>query len=191
VFERAGLGGSPAAADPARTFHIAVENRTATKLDYFVKPSIRQQVVLTPAGDARIRTTVVLDNQAPTGAAPSEQLGPDQFTKRPGDYLAWVLLWAPAGSSSASTTVAEAGLRLSQRVLEVAAGQRRETTFETTVRHAVTHGMLRLRLVPQPRLTPMPIEVSVAEANGWRVDGSGSWSGALDQARVLSWRVRR
>jgi len=86
-----------------RTFHVAVENRIATKLDYYVKPSVKQDIRLTKEGALVVHTTVVVDNQAPVGqTTPSYQLGPDQFTKKPGDYLAWVLLWGPAQSRGAS-----------------------------------------------------------------------------------------
>ncbi|HWC12396.1 MAG TPA: DUF4012 domain-containing protein, partial [Acidimicrobiales bacterium] len=189
VFERTGLGGGPATIDADRTFHLAVENRTATKLDYYVKPSVRQEIQLTPQGSAVVRTTVTIDNTAPVDAAPSYQLGPDNFTERPGDYLAWGLLWAPAGSSQAGATP-ESGLMLSQQVAGVSAGQRREMTFDTVIPNAVRDGRLELRLVPQPRLWPVDLEVEL-DAPGWDVDGAESWKGRWDQVRVFSWRVER
>jgi hypothetical protein len=190
VFERTGLGGAPGAIDADRTFHLAVENRTATKLDYYVKPSVRQDVQLSPQGTAVVRTTVVVDNQAPVGAPPSYQLGPDGFvSSAPGDYLAWLLLWGPAGSMQAAGTQ-ESGLVLSQQVADVVAGQRREVSFETVVPHAVRHGRLELRLVPQARLEPMNLQVGL-RAPGWHVDGPKSWTGPWNQVRVFSWKLSR
>jgi hypothetical protein len=167
-----------------------VANRTATKLDYYVKPSVRQDVELTAEGSAIVRTTVTVDNQAPTGAQPSYQLGPDPVTtKRPGDYVGWLLLWGPAGSIQ-SAGVSESGLVLSHYVVDVAAGARRELTFETVVPDAVRDGRLELRLVPQPRLEPMPLEVRLT-APGWEVHGALEWSARWDKVHTVGWDVRR
>jgi hypothetical protein len=190
VFERTGLGGGPATKDADRTFHLAVENRTSTKLDYFVKPSVHQEVRLSDDGDATVRTTVVLHNQAPEGAEPSYQLGPDQFTSRPGEYIAWVLLWAPAGSQQRGGVV-ESGLNLVQAITTVHAGERVEGTFETKIPDAVRDGRLTLRLVPQPRLTPVELDVRLVEADGWKVVDDTAWQGPWDQIRTFTWRVRR
>src|SRR5205807_3223453 len=72
---RAGLGGIPATADADRTFHLAVENRTAAKLDYYVRTRLDQQLELTPSGTLAVHSTVTVDNPAPTGPV-SSQLGP-------------------------------------------------------------------------------------------------------------------
>lgn len=189
VFERTGLGGGPATSSADRTFHVAVENRSGTKVDYYVKPTVRQDVTLTPQGTAVVRTTVTVDNQAPVNAPSSYQLGPDEFTRKPGDYLAWVLLWAPAGSTM-QAAVPESGLNLANHVTMIEAGERREVTFETIVPDAVRDGRLRLRLVPQPRLEPMTLDVRL-EAPGWKVDGAPSWTGPWDSVRTFEWAVRR
>jgi len=190
VFERTGLGGGPATSSPDRTFHLAVENRNATKLDYFVKPSVLQEIELTTDGTAIVRTTVTLENQAPKDGAPSYQLGPDGVsTVRPGDYLAWVLLWGPAGSMQGGG-VSESGLLLSRFVVDVAAGERREMTFQTTVPQAVRDGRLELRLVPQARLEPVPLEVRLA-APGWEVVGAPVWRGRWDRVQSIGWDVTR
>ena len=191
VFERTGLGGGPATSQPDRTFHLAVENRTATKLDYFVKPSVRQEIDVGKDGTAVVRTTVTVDNHAPKDGKPSYQLGPDGVsTDRPGDYLAWLLLWGPAGSAQFGGSVSESGLSLSQYVVAVPAGERREVTFQTVVPDAVRDGSVQLRLVPQPRLEAVALEVRF-RALDWRVDGATSWQGPWDRSLTLSWRVRR
>ncbi|MGI8809033.1 MAG: DUF4012 domain-containing protein, partial [Acidimicrobiales bacterium] len=188
VFERTGLGGGPATKHPERTFHVAVQNRTASKLDYFLKPSVRQDVQVTSQGTAVVRTTVVMENQAPTTGRPSYQFGPEAFTEKPGDYLAWVLLWAPAGSRQLQGGVAESGLNLSQFVLAVPAGERREITFETVVPGAVRDGLLNLRLVPQPRLEPMALSVTLRTEG--RVGGTPTtWQGSWDRVQNLSWTL--
>lgn len=190
VFERTGLAGGPATKDPERTFHVAVENRTASKLDFFLKPSVRQEVRLTKEGTAVVRTTVVMDNQAPRDAPASYQFGPAEIVDKPGDYLAWVLLWGPAGSRQLQSEVPESGLNLSQFVLVVPAGERREVTFETVVPDVVRDGRVEIRLVPQARLEPVPLEIRL-EAPGWQVRGADSWQGPWDRVRTLRWDVRR
>ena len=190
VFERTGLGGGPATKEPDRTFHLAVQNRTASKLDYFVKPSVRQDVRLTNQNTAVVRTTVVIENQAPANADPSYQFGPEAFTEKPGDYLGWVLLWGPEGSRQVQNGVAESGLNLSQFVVAVPAGDRREVVFETIVPDAVRDGKLRWRLVPQPRLEPMQLTVAL-QAEGRSVGGSPTESQVpWDRIRNLTWTVR-
>jgi hypothetical protein len=191
VFERTGLGGGPATKEADRTFHVAVENRTASKLDYFVKPSVHQDIQVTKQGTAVVRTTVVLENQAPADARPSYQFGPAGVTDKPGDYLAWVLLWGPEGSRQLQQGVSESGLNLSQFVVAVPAGERREVTFQTVVPGAVRKGRLGLRLVPQARLEPMPLSLTLA-AEGRSVGGSpAAWQGAWDRVQNFAWTVGR
>ena len=190
VFERTGLGGGPAVKQADRTFHLAVENRTATKLDYYVKPSVRQDIDLTKEGSLIVRTTVVVDNQAPAGqTTPSYQLGPDQFMKKPGDYLAWLLLWGPAGSTQLQVGVGESGLNLSQFVINVDAGQRKGAVFQTVIPNAVRDGRVELRLVPQPRLEAVPLEIRF-KADGWKTGGAESWQGAWDRVLTFAWDAR-
>jgi len=191
VFVRTGLGSAPASAVPERTFHVAVENGTATKLDYYVKPSVRQDVELTPAGSAVVRTTLVVDNRAPVGAAPSYQLGPDGVRQSgPGDYVAWLLLWGPAGSVQQGS-VAESGLALSQHFVDVPPGQHRELTFETVIPHAVRDGHLTLRLVPQPRSEPVDLRVQV-KGSGWHLGGGPTtWQGPWTKTFSLTWSASR
>ena len=71
VFERTGLGGGPATKDPQRTFHVAVQNRTASKLDYFVRPAVHQDVRVTKQGTAVVRPAGTIENRAPSDAPPS------------------------------------------------------------------------------------------------------------------------
>ena len=190
VFERHGLGGGPAAEQPDRTFHVAVENRTATKLDYYMKVRVVQDVRLTESGDARVRTTVTLQNTVPPDASPSYALGPDAQMSRVGEYRAWLLLWGPAGAQQPGA-VEESGLQLSQHVVFVNPGETKDLTFvETVIPKAVRDGELRLRLVPQARLEPIALEVNVA-ADGWEIEGDHSWSGPWDGVRTLAWKVER
>nr|MDQ6909781.1 hypothetical protein [Actinomycetota bacterium] len=166
-----------------------VENRVGSKLDYFVKPAVRMDVVLDDKGTASVHTTVTVDNQAPVGAAPSYQLGPDMYSDKPGDYLAWVLLWGPQGSVQPTGTP-ESGLNLAHHVMGVSAGQQREVSFDTVIPRAVRDGRLNLRLVPQARLYPIDLQVRL-RAPGWSVSGAKSFRGPWDQVRNLSWGVSK
>ena len=188
AFERTGLGGGPATTLADRTFHVAVENRTASKLDYYVQPKVRQEVTLARNGDAHVHTTIDLDNQAPAGAPPSYQLGPQEGQTRPGEYIAWFLLWGPAGARQGGG-VPESGLTLSNITGTVQAGEKISAVFDTVIPDAVRDGRLTLRLVPQSRLQPMTLDVRVVGAPGWKVEGPTSWQGAWDRTKTLSWRV--
>lgn len=191
VFERTGLGGGPASEMADRTFHLAVENRTSAKLDYYVEPTVRQDISLAPNGDAHVRTVVALANRAPVGAPPSYQLGgPDKVQSRTGEYIGWFLLWAPAGSRQAES-VPESGLTLSHVSGTVQAGEQITAVFETVIPNAVRNGTLNLRLVPQSRLKSMDLDVRIVDAPGWRVGGPTSWQGAWDRTKTFSWRVER
>jgi hypothetical protein len=81
--------------------------------------------------------------------------------------------------------VAESGLNLSQFVLAVPAGERREVTFETVIAGAVRDGELHLRLVPQARLEPMPLSVTLRTEGG----ATTQWQGPWDRTRNLAWAV--
>jgi hypothetical protein len=187
TLERVGLGGGPAVTKADRTFHLAVENRNATKVDYYVTSAAQQQVTITDAGTAIIRTTVTVHNSSPPGAKPSYQLGPDGLTTtQPGEYGAWVLLWGPAGADQPGS-VSESGLQLSNTVSErIFAGQSKQVVFITVIQHAVRDGKLELRYVPQPRLTPSALSVTI-QAPGWTLGGKATFAGTWDRTINLSW----
>ena len=192
LLKRTGLGGSPGATNADRTFHLAVENRNATKMDYYIKPSVEQQVMVDKSGTATIRTTVTVRNTAPVNASPSVQLGPDGFgTLKPGEYWAWVLLWGPAHSKQ-PRSVPESGLLLTQTVLDrIYPGQSKQVSFETVIPNAVRpDGTLDLRYVPQPRLEPPALAVSV-HADGWAIRGSPTWTGSWSRSMTLTWILER
>jgi len=191
TLERVGLGGGPGVAKPDRTFHLAVENRNATKLDYYVRTAATQQVRITSDGTAIVKTTVIIHNGAPANAKPSYQLGPDGYgTKEPGEYWAWVLLWGPAGSDQPGS-VSESNLRLSQTIADrIYAGQTRQVVFDTVIRKAVRDGKLDLRYVPQPRLAAAGLSVTI-DAPGWTIGGKPTWAGLWDRTLNLTWDLHK
>lgn len=185
-----GVSGNPAATQADRTFTMAVENATATKLDYYVKDSDVIDVTIDAKGNAVVDSRVIVKNTAPVGQAASYQLGPDHINSfSPGNYVTRIYWWGPAGSTQVAS-VAESGLRLNQGPLAVAAGQQGEVDFQTIVPRALRRGAFHLRLVPQPRLYPTDLVVHL-HAPGWSVTGPANvampWASTLD----LHWGVRR
>lgn len=188
AFVAAGLAGGPAARHPERTIHVSVQSGTATKLDYFVRPKISFDVSVTPDDAAVVRATVAIPNRAPVPTPPSFQFGPDgivQFT--PGLYKARVYFWGPRGSDQLNSAQ-DSGLNLSWGAIDVPAGATKEMSFTTVVPKAVRNGVLRLRFVPQPRLEPAEISVSVAGI-GRRVSSAPNVGRDWDRTLDLEWRL--
>lgn len=189
AFVAAGLGGGVATDDPERTFHVAVQTASATKLDYFVRPAVAMDVVVTPSGAAVVTTTVTITNSAPVGAAPSYQLGPQPGRQaRPGQYVGEIYLWGPAGSEQLDS-VEEAGLRANAALVVAEPGGTATARFTTVIHGAVRDGRLALRLVPQPRLDPATLRLSVT-APGLRLDGPTVQDLVWDRVLRPSWPVR-
>jgi hypothetical protein len=173
-----------------RTFHIAVENATADKLDYFVGVSVGMKVTVEASGGALVNTTVSLANSAQPGHAPSYQYGPDDVNAfTPGQYGAKVFFWGPAGADVPGA-VSESGLQLAEANLSLLAGQHGKVSFSTYIPHAVVDGHLDLRLVPQARLVPDRLDLTMS-APAWNVSGprkvSRHWGSTLD----LRWSMTR
>lgn len=185
VFSGEALGGGPATIMANRTFHLAVENATATKLDYFVDPKVAMSVSLQPSGTALVRTTVTVLDTAPRNAQPSYQFGPLKFQTRAGQYVGRVYFWGPAGSQEAGGQP-ESGLELTEANVFVDPAASSAVVFTTVVPHAVTGGTLQLRLVPQPRATPVPLRLTLS-APGWRVRGPATVSPTWDRTVTVSW----
>ena len=156
-----GADGRLESTDPTHTFHVAVENDVASKLDYYLHVSETYVVTLTGNGGADVATSVTLHNEAPTGQAPSYQLGPDGVTSTvPGQYVGNIYQWTPRGSNALGGG-ADEGLVLSGTSLSVLAGQSGTADFWASVPHAVVNGHLVLRLVPQASLYPAEITIRV------------------------------
>jgi hypothetical protein len=182
-----GASGNIDTVHPTRTFHVAVENVTRTKLDYFVDVAISDTVSLSPDGSAHVDTSVRLTNHAPAGQAPSYQLGPDGISSHvAGEYIGRVVLWGPRGSVEPGS-IDESGLSLASPIdVPVMPGQSATAQFETTIPNAIQDGKLKLVFVPQPRLTPDSLSVHVA-ANGLRNRSRSTVRTTLTKTTTLSW----
>jgi hypothetical protein len=169
--------------DPARTFHVAVENATATKLDYFVDVAISDTVTIAANGTATVDTAVALTNHAPAGQPASYQLGPDGINSFvSGEYIGRVFLWAPRGSVQ-NGSVEESGLELAPEIdLPVLPGQSATANFTTTIPHAIQRDQLNLVFEPQPRLAPETLKIRVV-ASGTQATTTAS----LTKPTTLTW----
>ena len=157
-----GASGDIDTADPTRTFHVAVENATATKLDYYVDVAISDTVTISANGNATVDTAVTLKNHAPAGQPASYQLGPDGINSQvSGEYVGRVLLWAPRNSVQTGS-LKESGLQLAPEIdLPVMPGQSATANFETTIPNAIFGDKLQLVFEPQPRLTPESLKIRI------------------------------
>jgi hypothetical protein len=190
ALERAGLSGRPGRIAPNRTIHVAVQNATATKLDYFVDPAVEVDVHLTEDGTAVVNTTVTVTNNAPVPTPPGEQFGPDGIvTTVAGLYRSRVHFWGPANGDQVGS-IGESGLRLNVVGLEARPGETRSVTFTTILTNVVSNNSLRLRFVPQPRAKPMTLRVKVSGL-GWNVTPSGTEPLQWDHTLDLQWRLHR
>ena len=156
--------------DPTHTFHVAVENGGADKLDYYVNIGASFKVIVNPDGSAAVETTVTGTNTAPPNPPPSYQFGPDNITTFiPGQYNGNVYLWGPQGSQQAGG-VSESGLVVSPQFMVMLPQQTQSVQFVTVIPHAVVNGHLHLVFVPQPRLRPDVLNVQIVP-RGWSVSG--------------------
>jgi hypothetical protein len=176
--------------DPGRTFHVAVENGGASKMDYYTTVSVSEAVTLTPAGGAQIQTTITTKNTAPANQAPSYQLGPDGInTTVPGEYDGRIFLWGPRRSIQYGS-VRESGLSLLQSSEDVMPQQSETVEFFTQIPDAVQGGQLHLVFVPQPRLTPDQLSVKVS-GSGWTISGPPSTQTTWDKTLDYTWNAHR
>ena len=99
-------------------------------------------------------------------------------------------MWGPAGSQQPGG-VSESGLNLNQAIVQpINAGETKETSFVTVIPHALRHNVLELRYVPQSRLFPPILHVTVA-AEGWRVQGIPNVSEPWTKTTILTWTFSR
>lgn len=185
-----GLSGSIANAQADRTFHLAVENDTATKLDYYVGTTTNAHVRITPTGDAVVNTSITVTNLTPAGLGPTFQTGPDDINSfTPGQYVGRVLLWAPQGSVDPGS-VPESGLELSQNQVSVLPQGSQTVTFTSVIKGAVVHGRFDLHFVPQPRLVPGNLKVEFS-APGWTSTGPARVDQPLATTTSLTWHLSK
>ena len=171
---------------PRSTFHVAVESVVAAKLDYYVQLRLDYSVSLLRDGGAWVTTSVTQMNDAPAGQPASYQLGPDGFYSHvPGEYVSNIFLWSPRGSVGQGG-VAESRARRSGTSAVTFAQQHSTVVFKTYLSRAVVRHRFLLRLVPQPRLDPALVSVTVRGA-GQAVVGPDVRGVPLAAPLTFSW----
>ena len=129
---------------------------------------------------ATVVTEVVVTNLAPIKLPRFSYIyGPDLFySPVPGNYLANCFLWSPQGSH-VTGSFPDGKLRVVGGSLEARPGQQRRVGFLTQLPDAVVNGVFTMHLLPQPRLHPIAVSISVTE--GGRTLATEGWSGGLLQ----------
>jgi hypothetical protein len=175
---------------PDRTFHIAVENNTVDKLDYFVAVGVHMNITVDASGNALVNCTIKVVNFAQPGHAPSYQYGPDGVNAfAPGEYGARIFFWGPSGTSMPGA-ISESGLQVVQSHFSLLPHQHNQVEFATFVPHAVVDGHLNLRFVPQARLIPDRLTVDL-KAPDWSVQGATHMTRSWGSTLSLSWGMKR
>jgi hypothetical protein len=187
-----GASGAIDGRDKSRTFHAAVENSTATKMDYYVTVSVSQQIHLKADNEAEVDTSITTVNHAPAGAQPSLQLGPDNIhSSQVGQYVGTAYLWGPVGTGIVqSGSTMESGLNVTPAYVSVLPQQQTTVTFKTVIPNAVRNGKLTLSYVPQPRLAPETVSATV-QATGWHLRSSQTVHATLTRTTGLTWDLVR
>jgi hypothetical protein len=161
-----GASGAIDTTSPGRSFHLAVENASANKVDVFLSTSIHQSVIVDPTGSATVITRVTVHNGSPTSRTPTYQLGPNSSATRvPGEFVGIAYLWGPRGSQQPSG-VAESGLVVTAHNLDVLPGSSQTVTYVAVVPRAVVDGHVHLRWIPQSTISPQRISISLKGLGG-------------------------
>ena len=202
----AGSGTGPSFGDYLMPVGI---NEGGNKLDIFLARSIRYDVRLQQDGGATAEASVTLRNAAPAQGLPRTVIGPYDRRFKAGEnrqfqelYVAreYGLVTATDGGRRVAVYARRslAGLMLG-REMSIPA-QRSGTLGYRLARGAAVHiegARIRYRLLvrPQPRSPADSLSVSITAPAGWRFvevpdgfrlsGGVASWSGPLDQERVL------
>jgi hypothetical protein len=211
-----GIGGSAAAPTQGDFLMPVGVNSGSNKLDAYLHRSIRYRVSLKPDGSANTNASVTLRNDGPSSGLPRYVIGPNDADGKAGQndqlqtlYVADAYGFTGAtldGRRTAAASQAEFGsLGLSQLVTIPA--QDSITTAYDLVRAnallALPGDRLRYQLTirPQATIRPDKVAVSVSPPTGWRIVGSSdglqlgrakaTWSGLLDQERVLTFDLAR
>ncbi len=186
-----GFGGNPSYKNANRTFHLAIENATATKMDYYINATANYNIYVTRSGTAVVNTSVTVTNSAPANAKPSYQLGPDYINSFvPGEYVGRAEFWGPNGSQQLSS-VEESGLRLNEVDFKVYAGHSITVNMQTIIPNAVQGSKLSLRFVPQPRMTPITLNVNITGARFNIKNGNASNQLAWNKTENLTWSLSK
>jgi len=182
-----GASGSLVANGPSAV-HLAIESAVAAKLDWYVHTAVIYNVSVDAHGTALIKTTVVVDNTAPKGCKPHYVCGPSRPNSTvPGQYVARLDLWLPAGAVSPGG-LPESGLTLVRQTVDVLPKHRQTIVLEADVPHAVRNGHYTLWFIPQSSLTPQLSKVTFSAPN-WSVSGPASTVWTAKNITSYTWTL--
>jgi hypothetical protein len=188
--QRLDAAGTLTAQGASRTIHLAVENSTADKLDYFIRVHVDLHITVDANGNALINSTVTVDNDAERNPPAGLQYGPDGINSfTPGQYVARIFFWGPKGAYVPGSTP-ESGLELTQTHFSLLPQQHSTASFTSVISHAIVKGHLDLHLIPQPRLTPDQLSVQLT-APAWAVSGRTRISTSWARVENFNWGFSR
>lgn len=163
---RLGLDGTIAAVHPEGTFHLALENATASKMDYFITTEVRQSFRRLDPNRMQVQTNVIVTNHAPINIAPSYLAGSLRLNGvRAGEYIGALYLWLPSTTYDPPLPH-ESGLPVVGGNIDVRPGAQQTWSFTSSFTTTRRGGPLTIRWVPSPRFHPVLLTVSATNANG-------------------------
>lgn len=186
--ENKGLSGNVNTYLANRTFHVAVENATATKMDYYISVAATYNVVVTSSGSAVITCKLTVTDNAPLNASPSYILGPDYINSfSPGEYVGRAEFYGPAGSEQLSS-ITESGLQLNEIPFKIYPQQSIVLTQQTVLPYGVKNHQLTLRFVPQPRFNPIQLNVNILSPSLKLLTNNNHFSQSWNRPIILKYR---
>jgi hypothetical protein len=189
------------------------DNVSANKVDYFLQRTINTTVSLTQREEARVLTTVTLENRAPDGPS-SLLLGPYVKGDSPGinrmvlnlllPHQAEVDGYAVDGRRRPVLLAREAGFPVVWDILEIPPGETMQVSVSYTLPEAINlsdgKGRFAMTLFPQARATPDEFSLAIAPPYEHRVlpsygqsvgsDGSVTVSGTLSEPVSVTVELR-
>ena len=186
--ERFGGSGS-LVAQGTNTIHLAIESAVAAKLDWYVHTAAIYDVTVDEFGNAFLKVTIGVANTAPKGCKPHYVCGPDHINSSiPGQYVGRLDLWLPHGTIPLGGGLQESGLVLARQTVRLDPGHHETIVMEAFLPHAVQHGTMSLRFIPQSSLTPQHLKVTFA-APSWSVSGPSSSLWWATSTKTFVWSL--
>jgi hypothetical protein len=155
--------------------HLAVQNFSANKLDYYVDTALRLRGERRPDRLSRVVLTVELANTAPPGGSPPYIFGPFNRSLAAGEYRGLVTVYLPRGTSLARGSPVPNGARIDAEAgrsaltfsASVLAGDRAVYTFDLRLPPVPSIGY-QFVVVPSPRVRPTTLDLELTLAGASR-----------------------
>ena len=189
---------------------------SGSKIDYYLRRSVRYEVTLGAEGVAHSEATVKLKNSAPSTGQPPYVIGPHPFTdNEPGENFLYLSAYcAPScaldtflrdGGPDGVAPHEELGHPLFQTTSQLPSGASESMSFRWTVDRAWTddggRGVYRLVIDGQPAIRPIQLSLAIQVPDGMRVTGTSEgmevkgdevmWEGPAGDRMVFEVRFER